>query len=75
MTEQLDFTKMTDKELLQEFNYWVRIAKYRMEVFRDYLGTELEDRTYKDYQKADQNAQTAYLVMKEKGLSKNGKNN
>lgn len=64
----LDFSKMTDKELVQEFGYWKETAKHRMKIFAEYYGTDLEDRTYKDWQVADINAQAACIEMNERGL-------
>lgn len=64
----LDFSKMTDKELVQEFGYWKETAKHRMNIFAKYYGTDLENRTYKDWQVADTNAQAACIEMNERGL-------
>lgn len=65
----LDFSKMTDKELMQKFNYWKETAEHRMRAFATkYQGTASEDKAWKDYQLADTNAQSTYLEMNEGGL-------
>lgn len=65
----LDFSKMTNEKLIQEFGYWRKITEHRMKVFVNCQNTDLENRIYKDWQVADYNAQAAYLEMNERGLS------
>lgn len=55
---------------MREFDYWKEVATRRMDLFaRKYHGTEFQDRTWKDYQLADKNAQAVYLEMSDRELS------
>lgn len=70
MTDGMDFLKMTDEELAQQFNYWKKTAEKRMKIFAtEHYGTELEEKTYRDYQLADRNAQNAYLEINKRETS------